>query len=223
MNFITSLEKAFQKNSNAENAVAMSKYMKNNFQFFGIKTEERRQIFKAIWSENQNEVSNNPREIALALYSKKERELHYCALEILIKKLKNNYIKEDILLVEKLIIVNSWWDSVDVIAKFILGDYLLQFPSKTNTVISRFSNSENMWLNRSVILFQLGYKEKTNFDLLKSICEKHKTSSEFFIQKAIGWALREYAKTNPEAVRDFVSFSNLKKLSEKEALKNIIK
>jgi 3-methyladenine DNA glycosylase AlkD len=221
MNFITSLEKAFQKNSNAENAVAMSKYMKNNFQFFGIKTEERRQIFKAIWSENQNEVSNNPREIALALYSKKEREFHYCALEILIKKLKNNYINEDILLVEKLIIVNSWWDSVDVIAKFILGDYLLQFPSETNTVISRFSNSENMWLNRSAILFQLGYKEKTNFDLLKSICEKHKTSSEFFIQKAIGWALREYGKTNPEAVCDFVFISNLKKLSEKEALKNI--
>ena len=223
MNFITSLEKAFQKNSNAENAVAMSKYMKNNFDFFGIKTEKRRQIFKAIWSENQNEVSDNTREIALSLYSKKERELHYCALEILIKKLKNNYINEDILLVEKLIIVNSWWDSVDVIAKFILGDYLLQFPSETNTVISRFSNSENMWLNRSAILFQLGYKEKTNFDLLKSICEKHKTSSEFFIQKAIGWALREYGKTNPEAVRDFVSISNLKKLSVKEALKNIIK
>ena len=221
MNFIPSLEKAFTENSNTENAVAMSKYMKNNFQFFGIKTEDRRRIFKTIWAENQKEVSDNPREIALFLYSKKERELHYCALEILIKNLKNNYIKEDIQLIEKLIITNSWWDSVDVIAKFILGDYLQQFPLETNAVISRFSNSENMWLNRSAILFQLGYKEKTNFDLLKLVCEKHKTSTEFFIQKAIGWALREYAKTNPEAVKDFVSISNLKKLSEKEALKNI--
>jgi 3-methyladenine DNA glycosylase AlkD len=195
--------------------------MKNNFQFFGIKTEERRRIFKTIWSENQKEVSDNPREISLFLYSKKERELHYCALEILIKKLKNNYIKEDIQLIEKLITNSSWWDSVDVIAKFILGDYLLQFPRETAAVINRFSNSENMWLNRSAILFQLGYKQKTNFDILKSVCEKHKTSTEFFIQKAIGWALREYAKTNPEAVKDFVSISNLKKLSEKEALKNI--
>jgi len=82
MNFISSLEKAFKENSNAENAIAMSKYMKNNFAFFGIKTEERRRIFKAIWAANQKEVSENTREIALELYSKPERELHYCAIEI---------------------------------------------------------------------------------------------------------------------------------------------
>ena len=78
-----------------------------------------------------------------------------------------------------------------------------------------------MWLNRSAILFQLGYKEKTNFDLLKAECEKYKNSTEFFIQKAIGWALREYAKINPEAVKTFVTNTNLKPLSNKEALKNI--
>ena len=221
MNFIPSLEKAFVAKSNVENAVAMSKYMKNNFLFFGIKTEERRQIFKAIWVLNKKEVSDNTREIASILYSKKERELHYCALEMVIKNLKNNYIKNDILLIEKLIITNSWWDSVDVVAKFILGEYLIKFPLETDAVISRFSNSDNRWLNRSAILFQLAYKEKTNFNLLKSICEKHKTSTEFFIQKAIGWALREYAKTNPEIVRDFVSSTNLKKLSTKETLKNL--
>jgi 3-methyladenine DNA glycosylase AlkD len=221
MNFIAALGKSFTEHSNAENAVAMSKYMKNNFPFFGIKTEKRRQLFKTILAENNQEVIENPREIALLLYSKKERELHYCALEILIKNLKNNYIKEDILLIEKLIIMSSWWDSVDVIAKFILGGYLQKFPLETHTVIRRFSDSENMWLNRSAILFQLGYKEKTDFDCLKSVCENHKQSSEFFIQKAIGWALREYAKTNPKAVKDFVAVSNLKKLSEKEALKHI--
>jgi 3-methyladenine DNA glycosylase AlkD len=221
MNFIASLEKAFTEKSDVENAVAMSKYMKNNFHFYGIKTDERRRIFKSIWNENQKEVSDNSREISLLLYSKQERELHYCALEILIKNLKNNYIKEDIQLIEKLIINNSWWDSVDVIGKFILGGYWQKFPLETDVVISRFSNSENMWLNRSAILFQLGYKEKTNFDLLKSVCEKHKISTDFFIQKAIGWALREYGKTNPEAVKDFASIADLKKLSEKEALKNI--
>jgi 3-methyladenine DNA glycosylase AlkD len=147
--------------------------------------------------------------------------LHYCAIEILIKNLKNNYIKDDIQLIEKLITTNSWWDSVDFLAKYLLGNYLLQFPEETDSVILKLSSSENMWLNRSAILFQLGYKEKTNFDVLKLVCEKHKMSTEFFIQKAIGWALREYAKTDPQAVRDFVSSSNLKKLSEKEALKNM--
>ncbi len=221
MNFITSLETAFQKNSNPENAFAMAKYMRNHFSFFGIKTEDRRQIFKTIWKENHLEISENPRAIALELYSKTQRELQYCAIEILIKQLKGNYKKEDIQLIEKLIVTNSWWDSVDTIAKYILGEYLLEFPLETENVIERFSNSENMWLNRNALLFQLGYKQKTNFDLLKSECEKHKNSNEFFIQKAIGWALREYGKTNPEAVRNFVANTNLKSLSTKEALKNI--
>jgi 3-methyladenine DNA glycosylase AlkD len=221
MSFSDELEKAFNENSNIENAVAMSKYMRTIFSFFGIKTVERRQILKKLWKENQQEVSQNAREIALELFQKQQREFHYCAVEILIQELNQKYLKEDIQLIEKLIITNSWWDSVDFLAKYLLGNYLLQFPEETDSVIDKFSSSENMWLNRSAILFQLGYKEKTNFDVLKLVCEKHKMSTEFFIQKAIGWALREYAKTNPETVRNFVSNSNLKKLSEKEALKNM--
>ncbi|HSN47822.1 MAG TPA: DNA alkylation repair protein [Flavobacterium sp.] len=222
MSFINELETALQKNSNPEAAFAMAKYMRNQFSFFGIKTEIRRQIFKVIWKENQKKVSENPREIALELYSKPQRELHYCAIEILIKQLKGNYEKEDIQLIEKLLITNSWWDSVDSIAKNILGQYLLEHPLETKKVTTRFSNSGNMWLSRSAILFQLGYKEKTNFELLQFECEKHKNSREFFIQKAIGWALREYAKTNPEAVKNFVANTNLPSLSKKEALKNIL-
>jgi 3-methyladenine DNA glycosylase AlkD len=221
MSFSNELEKAFNENSNTENAVAMSKYMRTIFPFFGIKTVERRLILKKIWKANQQEVSQNSRQIALELFQKQQREFHYCAVEILIQELNRKYIKEDIQLIEKLIITNSWWDSVDFLAKYLLGNYLLQFPEETDSVILKFSSSENMWLNRSAILFQLGYKEKTNFDVLKFVCEKHKMSTEFFIQKAIGWALREYAKTNLEAVRNFVTSSNLKKLSEKEALKSI--
>ena len=129
--------------------------------------------------------------------------------------------KPAIKLIEKLILNNSWWDSVDTIAKYILGEYLLEFPLETKKVIERFSNSENMWLNRSAILFQLGYKQKTNADFLFSECLKQSHSNEFFIKKAIGWALREYAKSNPEAVKEFVKTSNLKPLSTKEALKNM--
>jgi 3-methyladenine DNA glycosylase AlkD len=221
MRFIESLETAFLENGNPENAVAMAKYMRNHFSFFGIKTDERRRIFKTIWKENAKEVDQNPREIAWQLFAKQQRELQYCAIEILTKQLKGNYKKEDIHLIEKMITTNSWWDSVDTIAKFILGDYLLEYPLETKKVIERFSNSNNMWLIRSAILFQLGYKAKTNFDVLQSECEKHKNSNAFFIQKAIGWALREYAKTNPEAIKKFVTNTDLKPLSKKEALKNI--
>ncbi len=221
MNFIPALENAFKQNENPENAFAMAKYMKNNFPFFGIKTEERRRIFKEIWKENKEEVFADARRITLELYSKQERELQYCAIEILIKELKGNYKKDDIQLIEKLITTNSWWDSVDTIAKCILGEYLSELPLETKNVITRFSRSENMWLNRSAILFQLGYKQKTSADLLFSECLKHSHSKEFFIQKAIGWALREYAKSNPEDVQEFVKTNTLKPLSKKEALKNM--
>ncbi|WP_269224936.1 DNA alkylation repair protein [Flavobacterium eburneipallidum] len=222
MPFIKSLETSFNENSNPENGLKMAKYMRNHFPFFGLKTTDRRLIFKTIWKENQQEVSENIRAIAWKLFTKPQRELHYCGIEILIKELKKNYKKEDIQLIEKMIITNSWWDSVDTIAKYLLGEYLLEHPLQTEKVIEHFSNSENMWLNRSAILFQLGYKQKTNFDLLKSECEKHKNSNEFFIQKAIGWALREYTKTNPEAVKNYVANTNLKPLSKKEALKHIL-
>jgi 3-methyladenine DNA glycosylase AlkD len=221
MNFILTLETAFAANKKPENAFAMAKYMKNNFPFFGIKTEERRRIFKEIWKQNKQEVTANARAIALELYTKPKREFQYCAIEILIKELKGNYIKEDIQLIEKLILNNSWWDSVDTIAKYILGEYLLEFPLETKNVIERFSKSDDMWLNRSAILFQLGYKQKTNPDFLFSECLKQSHSKEFFIQKAIGWALREYAKSNPEDVQEFLKTNTLKPLSKKEALKNM--
>jgi 3-methyladenine DNA glycosylase AlkD len=220
MNFIIALENAFRQNKNPENAFAMAKYMKNNFPFFGIKTQDRRRIFKAVWKEKKQEVAADAREIARVLYSKPEREFHYCAIEILIKELQGNYKKEDIQYIENLIINNSWWDSVDTIAKYILGEYLLEFPLETKKTIERFLNSERLWINRSALLFQLSYKQKTNAALLFSGCLQLAHSNEFFIKKAIGWALREYAKTNPEAVRNFVLNNNLKPLSRKEALKN---
>ena len=220
MPFIQSLENTLLENSHPENAVVMAKYMRNHFSFYGIKTTERRAILKFFWKEYTTEITENSRTIAWNLFNKSQRELHYCGIEIVVKELKNNYQIDNIELIEKFIITNSWWDSVDTISKYILGDYLLEYPTETTKVIERFSNSENIWLNRSAILFQLSYKQKTNFDLLKYVCEKHKKSNEFFIQKAIGWALREYYKTNPETVKKFVSKAKLKPLSQKEALKN---
>jgi len=221
MNFIQNLSNDFHQKANREKAIPMENYMKNNFTFFGIKTEERRTIFKDNYEKYKTEIKSNFRKITWELFHKNEREFHYCGIEILMKEIKKNYILEDIKLIENVIITNSWWDSVDTIAKYLLGGYLMQFPNETYEVIERFSNSNNMWLNRSAIIFQLSYKEKTNFDLLKSECEKHKESKEFFIQKAIGWALRDYSRFNPSGVSEYVNSTNLKPLSQREALRNI--
>lgn len=219
MNFIKSLEIAFLKNSNHENAWAMAKYMRNHFLFFGIKTDDRRHILKAIWKENQEEVSEKPREIALKLFAKTQRELQYCALEILIKQLKGNYRKEDIQLIEKLIVTNSWWDSVDTIAKNILGQYLLEYPLETKKVIEHFLNSENMWLNRSAILFQLGYKEKTNFDLLQFKCEKHKKFHRIFHSKSHWLGITGIRKNKSRSCKKLCEQHPIKTIEQKRSVK----
>lgn len=222
MDFISQLEAAFNQNKNEENAFQMKKYMKDLFSFYGIKTTERRAIFHDLLKSNKQEISEDYREIALTLIKKEYRELHYCGIEILIKNLKKNYRKDDIKLIETFLITNSWWDSVDTISKYLLGQYLIEFPNETEKVIERFSNSENRWLNRSAIIFQLGYKKNTNYELLFSECVKHSQSKEFFIQKAIGWALREYGSVNPGLVLNFVNNTDLKPLSRKEAIRKLI-
>jgi len=221
MGFCNELEKVFRENANREMAIPMENYMKNNFPYLGIKTDARRALMLQVYNKNKTEVKTHYREICWELFNKKEREFHICAIDLIQKEIKKNYVLEDQVLIEKLLVTHSWWDSVDTIAKYLLGGYLLKFPGELDAVIERFSNSKNRWLNRSAIIFQLSYKEKTDFDLLKSECEKHKDSKEFFIQKAIGWALRDYSRFNPKGVLDFVNSTNLKPLSVREAIRNI--
>lgn len=203
-----------------DNAAAMEKYMKFNFLFLGIKTELRRKILNEVWKKNSDEVREKARTIALTLFDEVEREFHLSAVEILIKQTKGKYRREDKKLIEQLILKNSWWDTVDFLAKYLLGNYLLEFPEEREQLIRQFSDASSIWLNRSAILFQLSYKEKTDEKLLFQLCSKHSRSKEFFIQKAIGWALREYAKINAEAVLAFVCKTELPALSKREALKH---
>jgi 3-methyladenine DNA glycosylase AlkD len=222
MSFITKIKQSFEAIENVSYGQKQSDYLKNNFPCYGIQTQVRREILKNCSAIYKEEIKANFRNICWELYQFQHREMHQTAIDIFIKEIKKNYQVEDISLIEKLITTNSWWDSVDTLAKYAVGGYLEKFPEKTYTIIEEFSNSENMWLNRTAILFQLGYKEKTDFDILISECEKHKHSNEFFIQKAIGWALREYSSVNPSGVLDYVNRTNLKPLSKKEAIRKII-
>lgn len=214
------LENLFEGAKNDQNAIGMANYMKNNFQFLGIKKEKRTQLLNEALQLYQEEIKKNYLSIALSLFEKNYREYHYCAIEIIIKFHKKKYQVSDIIWIETIITNSSWWDSVDSIAKNILGAYLLTFPDEKKVILTNFMSSNAMWLQRSAILFQLGYKEKTDGLLLKEICLNFKDSKEFFIQKAIGWSLREYAKYNPKFVYDFVTTEALKPLSKREALKH---
>lgn len=223
MTFINTLSKLYNENRNVENALQMHNYMKCNFNFFGIKATIRRQLLQQAILLHIEEIKTNYKLLSQELYQLNEREFHMCGMEIFEKYSRKKYSKEDITIIEHLITTNSWWDTVDFIAKQILGKYLLQFPEETDRTINRFLKSGNLWLTRSTILFQLGYKSKTNEKLLFKLCEINSSSDEFFIKKAIGWSLREYGKTNPESVLNFVNSTKLKPLSKKEAIRNIIK
>lgn len=222
MDFITALEKEFIAQADTAQSMAMQAYMKNHFPFFGIAMPQRRAILKSVSTEYSDNIKANARALAFQLYEKPQREFHYCAIELLIQNCKSLVI-DDIQWIEQLLLTYSWWDTVDTISKYLLGRYLVQFPEKTNMVIEKFSNASNIWLNRSTLLFQLDYKKNTNFTILEAVCDHFKQSNEFFIQKAMGWALREYSKTNPIAVQNYVISTNLKPLSKKEALRIIEK
>ncbi len=222
MSLVTTIKQSFEANEDVTYGQKQSDYLKNNFPCYGIPTQARREILKNCSAEYQEDFKDNFRTICWELYQFPHREMHHAAIDIFLKEIKKNFQINDIHLIEKFIVTNSWWDSVDTLAKYAVGGYLSKFPEKKYAIIDQFSNSDNMWLNRTAIIFQLGYKAKTDFDLLISECEKHKHSNEFFIQKAIGWALREYGSVNPSGVLEYVNQANLKPLSKKEAIRKIV-
>ncbi len=207
--------------SNPENAIQMAAYMKHHFEFFGVKTPQRRLISKVFFKEFQPLNNQQIIDTSLFLWNAKQRELHYIAIELLEfhrKKLDKSIIE----VYEQLTITNSWWDSVDAICSSLLDFYFKKYPDTIETITSKWNNSSNFWLQRNSIMFQKFFNEKTNTNLLSKYILNCANSQEFFIQKAIGWALREYAYTNPNWVRNFVESHNLPKLSKREALKHLM-
>lgn len=220
MEELSFLEQLFTSNRNNENATPMAKYMKNQFPFLGIKTPLRRQLMREFFKETGVLKQDFKPDLVLQLWNKEDREYQYAALDYMnrsLKKLNANHIP----LLETLITTKSWWDTVDIIASKPVGHIMNEEWDKVANTMESWANSDHMWLNRTAILFQLKYKENTNEDLLYRYILLHAESKEFFLQKAIGWALREYSKTNRESVKQFISNHTLSKLSIREGSKYI--
>ncbi len=211
-------EKMFEF-KNEDDAIAMSSYMRNKFKFLGIKSPKRKEIFKEIF-ENFKNNKEIDKEFVVKFFNKDYREFQYIAIDYLIK-MKKYFLKDDIFFIKDLIITKSWWDTVDLIASNLLGQICKKYPSLIDEQIVFWINDDNMWIRRSSIIFQLRYKENTNLEILQKSIESNIDDNEFFIQKAIGWALREYSKTDYKWVLNFINNHNLSKLSKREAEKYI--
>ncbi len=186
-----------------EKAQWMKEYLKNQFDFIGVASPERKIIVRFLWKEYKNEIVKNWRELYQILWDAEAREYQYVAMDLMTKT-KRELQKEDLVLIEHWICQKSWWDTVDSLASNMAGKYFEKFQNQIEHIIPEWMFSKNMWLNRSAIIFQLKYKEKTDFELMKENILHHIDSKEFFINKASGWALRQYSKFNPHAVREFI-------------------
>ena len=205
------------QHKNEEQAQKMSKYMLNKFEYIGIKTPERRKIFKNFFKEYKNEEKIDW-EFVNKCWENKYREFQYIAADYL-KNMKDKLTRDDIPKLKQLILKKSWWDTIDNL-DMTIGALALK-DSNVNKILLEWSLDENIWLRRIAIDHQLLRKEKTNTELLEKILKNNLGQNEFFINKAIGWALRDYSKTNPEWVKNFIEKNkeNMAKLSIKEASK----
>lgn len=213
------IEEELKAISDPEKSAGMKAYMKDNFKFLGVASPERKVIVRFVWQEYKETIQQNWRELYDYLWMLKGREYQYVAMDLM-QKTKRKLEIQDIDLVEKYIVEKSWWDTVDFIATHMAGMYFEKFPEQIPNIIPVWMKSTNMWLNRTAILFQLKYKDKTDFDLLKENILYHRGSKEFFINKACGWALREHSKLDPDSVKEFIENTDgLAKLTIKEASK----
>ncbi len=199
-----------QQNSNASNANYMKAYMKEKFDFLGIKSPLRKEIFREIKSEIKSKSFEKTWSLIEALWQLPEREYQYLAMDIsslIQSKIAHHHLGN----IKQLIVTKSWWDTVDFLASNTLGKCLSDHPNQVD-IANEWINSQNMWIRRSALLFQLKYKDKTDFNLLSRLILSTAHEEEFFIRKACGWALRQYSKFDPKAVQLFID-ENKSKLS----------
>jgi len=221
LQLFTLINSSFEELANPFIAQGQEKYMKNKFVFYGLLMptwrKQSRLFFTTYGPLNESDLV----QLVQLCYHSPHRELHYFSLQLIEKQLKE-LPPSFISIFEYLITTNSWWDTVDWIAKLV-GTHFKRFPELIPFTTDHWMHSNQMWLQRVCLLFQLHYKQHTDQALLFSFVKQLAHSKEFFIQKAAGWALRQYSKTNPAAVYEFVQLQTLPTLTRKEALRLINK
>jgi len=218
--YVSEVETAFKNHADPENAEGQKAYMRNQFDFLGIKSPIRKEIQQSFLRKKNLPPKEELENIVKSLWDKPQREFQYFALE-LADKYTRQVEAEDIILFEWMVTHKSWWDTVDFVAPRLMGDYFKLFPDLRDKKVEAWLNSENRWLMRSALLFQLKYNAKLDTLFLEHVINSLLGSKEFFINKAIGWILRQYSKSHPQWVIDFVNRTNLDPLSRREALKVI--
>jgi 3-methyladenine DNA glycosylase AlkD len=187
------LDECFALVADPAKAAPMRAYMKNQFEFWGIPAPQRRQVSREFWPQLKAEADFTKR-------------LDTSALPTL----------------ENLLAHRTWWDVVDTLAPHVYGHLARAYPTLLRPVLDRYSTHDNFWHRRVALLHQFTYRAGTDTEQLFAYCAANARHPEFFVQKAVGWALRQYAQVDAPAVRQFVAqHPELAPLSRREALKRV--
>ncbi|RLD20943.1 MAG: DNA alkylation repair protein [Bacteroidetes bacterium] len=216
--YLQPLQLAFRQHANADIAAPMEKYMKDRYEYFGIKSPLRKEIYREHKLKYGLIPPAETEEIIKWCWQQPQREYQYFAMEFLGRAAKKADL-DSINLYVYMITNKAWWDTVDFIATNLVGAYLKIFSDMTIDLTGEWMASKDIWLQRTCLLFQLKYKSATDTDLMHGFICQLSGSKEFFIRKAIGWVLREYSKTDAEFVVDYVNKYPISGLSQREALK----
>lgn len=210
------------RRANPEKAEGMQAYMKTEMPFYGVQKPGRSPIVKHLVEKFPPRDRDEYEHLVLALWALPHREEKYIAQGVAVAH-SEYIVPESLPLYRQLLVEGAWWDFVDEVATHLIRPLVIGYPQDTWPVVDEWIDHEDMWLRRAAIICQVGAKEATDAERLFRFCSKRAHEREFFIRKAIGWALREYAKTDSEAVAGFVidERDQLSGLSFREATKHI--
>ena len=222
--YISPLTSELELQQDREKASKMSAYMKGMFSYYGVSSVPRKLIYKKWKSKIDPTLTQEYNwELIRELWDMDQREYQYIAIDWMNSWPVSAYREEDIEELRFLISNKSWWDTVDLIASNYLGKFALKFPKIMDEVIMDWQNEKSIWLHRACLIYQLKQKRATNLERLSYLIDVYKSNNTFFIQKAIGWSLREVSKWNPEWVKDMVENKRLTGLAKREAMKYVPK
>lgn len=207
-----------EANADSGKALTAKAYMKGHFDYYGMRMQDRRDLMKQFFTEQGWFEKERLTEMVEWCWKQPQREWQYVGMEAVQKFIKKS--DPSILpLLEMMLSTKSWWDTVDMIATNCVGVLFQKFPELIVPTTQKWMDSNNMWLQRTCIIFQLKYRLNTDTNLMFEYMLRLNQSNEFFIQKAIGWALRQHSKYERDLIVDFIRDNELKPLSKREGMK----
>ncbi len=216
------VRQALGEQADPTKAPQMQAYMKTDLPFYGVQKAGRVPILRQVVKDFPPDSATGYEKTVLALWNLSHREEKYIALGYA-RRFKERITPDRLPLYRKLIVSGAWWDFVDEVATKLIRHLVIEFPGATWPVVDTWIDESDMWLRRTALICQVGAKDVTDSARLFGFAIRTAHEKEFFIRKAIGWALREYSKTNPEAVAGFINANalQLSGLSFREGSKHI--